>query len=108
MRLLLFTFLFVASCSIKDRFSNDQPAQGEALSPAFAKIDINKDNEISQEEFLIFKEKKDEVFDANYNYKGPALIFTYILLIILLMCSATYITTILKRIYFYLTNLLKK
>ena len=108
MRLLLFTFLFVVSCSIKDKFSNNNPIKENSLSPAFSKMDVNKDNEISKEEFLIFKEKKDEVFDSNYNYKGPALIFTYILLIILSMCSITYITTILKRIYFYLTNLFKK
>jgi hypothetical protein len=108
MRFFIFILFFIASCSIKDKFANNQPSPKKDVSSAFSKMDANKDDEISQEEFLNFKDQKKELFDSNYNYKGPILIFAYILLIIISMCSITYITTILKRIYFYLANLLKK
>ena len=107
MRLSFFILLFFVSCSIKEKLIPDQ-ANNLPTNSSFSKIDTNKDNKITQEELVEFKNSKEEVFNSDFDYKNPILIFTYILLTILSLCSLTYIVDLFKRIYFYLKNLITK
>ena len=107
MRLSFFILLFLVSCSIKDKLIPEQTINSPSNS-SFSKIDVNKDNKITQEELIEFKNNKQEVFNSDFDYKNPLLIFTYILLTILSLCSLTYITELFKRIYFYLKSLIRK
>ena len=104
--LLLFSLFFV-SCSIKEKFTNRTGKTEETTNSSFSKIDVNKDNKISQEEFIQFKNNK-KLVDPSVDYKTPLLVCGFILLIVFSLCSLTYIADLLKRIYFYIKNLFVK
>jgi hypothetical protein len=106
MRYILFIFLFVISCSIKDNFKENTKLT-EKTESSFSKIDTDKDNIISQEEFIEFKKSK-KLADPTVDYKTPLLVCVFILVIVFSLCSLTYIADLLKRIYFYIKNLFVK
>ena len=107
MRILLFISLFFASCSIKEKLINKIEKTEQTTNSSFSKIDINKDNKISQEEFIEFKNNK-KLVDPSVDYKTPLLVCGFILLVVFSLCSLTYILDFLKRIYFYIKNLFVK
>ena len=107
MRFFIFSFLFLFSCSIKDKFTNKSFIEKPIVNSTFSKIDVNKDNHISQEEFIEFKNVK-KLIDPTVDYKTPLIIFGVILLIIFSLCSITYIVDSLKKIYLYIKTLFVK
>lgn len=109
MRYILFIFLFLSlfSCSIKNNFKSNPKTTEQTTNSSFSKIDIDKDNKISQKEFIKFENSK-KLVDPTVDYYTPLLISGFILLSILSLCSLTYIVDFLKRIYLYIKNLFVK
>lgn len=107
MRLIILFSLLIVSCSIKDKFKNSAQKTEQPANTSFSKIDTNKDNKISQQEFIEFKDAK-KLADPTVDYKIPLLICALILLIVFSLCSLTYIVDLLKRIYFYIKYLFVK
>ena len=107
MRLILLFTLFFVSCSIKDKFTNNAIKAEQPTTASFSKIDINKDNKISQKEFIEFKNTK-KLVDPMVDYKTPLIISIIILLTIFSLCSLTYIVDLLKKAYLYTKSLFVK
>lgn len=109
MKYILFIFLFSSlfSCSIKNNFKSNPKTTEQTTNSSFLKIDTDKDNKISQKEFIKFENNK-KLVNSTVDYQTPLLVFCFILLIVLSLCSLTYIVYFFKRIYFYIKNLFVK
>jgi len=106
MKLIFLFTIFLASCSIKDRFSENH-SNLITNESSFKDIDSDKNGFISQNEFINNKNKK-KLINPNVDHYNPFLITFAIILLVLTLCSLNYIFDQIKFFYLFIINKIKK
>ena len=106
MRFFFLFFIFLFSCSVKEKIFKNNNSQPD-LNSNFIHVDSNSDGEISQQELNSFKESK-KLTNPLVDYYNPFIIFLFILSLILSLCSITYIIDLFKKCFGLIKNLCNK